>query len=257
MHDARRDEGERLLRFGDEGLGRVVAEFLGESGEETVVLRSALHTTAFLRWANKNSGEKGNSLEGILVIIRLPKPCFVEEVVNSCALRDCSLQLLGMCMGDAHGVIAPAAQAPRHHRLHIEDLLVLHPCENAVPQAIGAAGVFRIGGGVRGAGDLDNDHGPATADELVAALGVVGAVAIEASDEEDGGDRVLCAGGDGRADVDWYGSALDLGFVDVGDMLFRQGIDPVACRCHVGRFLRFPCFVLHRGVHDGKAGDTV
>lgn len=35
MHDAGRDEGECLLRFLDEGLGRVVAVFLGESWEET------------------------------------------------------------------------------------------------------------------------------------------------------------------------------------------------------------------------------
>lgn len=258
MHDAGRDEGEGLLRFLDEGLGRVVAVFLGESWEETWGLWvSWLHTLTPDRWASRVLGKRGHSLKGILVIVRLAEPVFVEEVVNTGTLRNRPLQLLGMCVGDAHGIVAPATQAPCDHGLHVEYLLVLHPRENAVPQAIWTAGVFRVRWRVRCTGYLDNDHGPATADELVGPLGVVGAVAIEAGDEENGWDRVLWASGEWRANVDGYGSALDLGFVDMGDMLFRQRIDPVACGCHVGRFLRFPCFVLHRRVHDGKPGDAV
>ena len=167
------------------------------------------------------------------MVICLPKPLFVEEVVDTCTLRDRSLQLLGMCMSDPHGIVAPTAQAPCHHRLHIEYPLVLHPRENAVPQAIWTAGVFGVGRAIRCPWYLNNDNSPTTADELVASLGIVGTVAIQASNEKDSREGILRISGDRRSNIDRYGSALFLGLVDVGDMLFRQWIDPVSCSCHV------------------------
>ncbi len=88
-------------------------------------------------------------------------------------------------------------------------------------------------------------------------MGVVGSVAVQAGDEEDGGDRVLQASGLRGAGVHWNGWPIGARGSHVWDEFFVDGIGPSADSSHVSGLLHLPGFPLYSGVHDGKARNAV
>ena len=84
----------------------------------------------------------------------------------------------GVRVGGADGVVAAGRQAPGENFAHVEVPFFLHPVEDAGPESVWRSGVAAVRGAVCCAGDIDDDRGPATLEELVAANGVVGSVAV-------------------------------------------------------------------------------
>ena len=133
------------------------------------------------------------------------------------------------------------------------------PVQDAAEEAVWTRGVGRIGRAVARAGDLDAEGGETALDVLGRAVGVVGAVGVEAADEEEdgvagagfegGGEAEV--GGDIGVELDW-GGGMGMWDEHLGVGRLEEGTAG-----EVGGFAQGPGLVAHRGAGDGEASDAV
>jgi hypothetical protein len=82
------------------------------------------------------------------------------------------------------------------------------PLQQAREQPVRARRVPGVGGAVPRARDLEADEGDVVAAPALGPDGELGAVAVEAGDDDDGGDRAVCGGAGGELVVDGDGVAF-------------------------------------------------
>lgn len=92
-------------------------------------------------------------------------------------------------------------EPPHHNTAHVELIPLAHILQHTGPQPVRRGRVRRVRGTIGRAGDLADNRRPATVDDLVRALAVVGPVAIQPGHEQDDGDAVRGAGFLGDPDV--------------------------------------------------------
>src|SRR5277367_1030062 len=94
------------------------------------------------------------------------------------SMGDTANNLVFVRVRDAYGVVTSGAQTPHTYLVHVEDLLLLHPSKDAVPESVRAFGILWIGRAVCGSRDLRDDASPSPFQKLIGALGIIRTVAI-------------------------------------------------------------------------------
>ena len=135
------------------------------------------------------------------MFIRPLQPLLVKEVMDTRALGHGTFQILLMCMCNSGGIVATSTQSPCNYVTHVENALRSHPVQDTGPQAIRTPGIFGVGRAVCCAWNVSNDTCPAPIDEFMRPLGIVGAMAIKAGEEENCGYTVLGASMCGSSNI--------------------------------------------------------
>ena len=200
VHNPRLDKRELLLRVLDE-VGIIVVTILLSPGR--------------------------GQHERILVIIDLAQPLRVKEVVTSWSVGDTASESSPVRVSGPDGIEATRTQAPNNNLVgvHIRSTggdVVQHAGE----QTVWGIRVPCISRAVCCAGDLEDDGGPATRDDLVRALAVIRPVPVETRHEHYDGDGRASIGFCGRANIDRDVSAVERRTVGVRHDDFGDGGSP-------------------------------
>lgn len=157
----------------------------------------------------------------------------------------------------AQRVVAARGEAPDDDARLVNGRLRGDEGEEGLELPVRAGGVARVGGGVAGARDLEDEGGDAAVEEGALPDGELGAVAVEAGEDDDerggggggGGRREEEVGGDGGAFVGEAGVVRD---EDLADGVREEGGAAVE-----DGFAGGPGVLLLRGARGGEARDAV
>lgn len=142
-------------------------------------------------------GEGRAEIEGILARLRGVEPVGVEHVMTAAALRHDARETVGVGVREPQRKVPARAKRPHRHTRRVDGGLLVDPREHGVPHGVGGRGMARRGRVVAGAGNLHDECGHAERAPRFDPHRQVGAVAVEAGDDDDERGRARGCGGGG------------------------------------------------------------
>lgn len=143
-----------------------------------------------------------HSLKRILKVVHYVQPILIEHMMTAPSQRDHAVQTVRVRVRRADRVEPARREGPNDHAFAVDALLRVHPVEQRAPLAVGALWVGQVGGRVASARNLDDDGGDPEAPPAFGPDRELGAVAIEAGEDDDAGRRVRGLSGEEIVDGD-------------------------------------------------------
>ena len=156
------------------------------------------------------------------MIICLSQPLRAKNKVRPRSMSNRPGKTRTVCTSRADSVEATGAKPPSRDTRHVKLRPPIHVVQHAGPESIRRLRVSGVRRRVRRPGNLNNNRRPATIDDLVGTLAVIGPVPIKPGHEQHDGDAVGGARFLRYPDVQRDFGAVTAGAVSVRNHLLRD-----------------------------------
>lgn len=152
--------------------------------------QSQSNVTPFTSLSSPGNSRKNHSRKRVLMIIHPTQPLLAQEMMRTRSVCHTTHQPVTMGTSSTNGIKATRTQPPNGNVAHIELRPTRHIIQHALPQTVRRLGVRRVRGTIRRTGDLDDNGRPASIENLVRPLTIVGSVPVQPGHDQDDGDAV-------------------------------------------------------------------